>query len=405
MKQKRIAVIGSASVGLVSTAILLASAYSVVAVAPGTEPRPLQLTAESKNGKAHIRIVGRIANWNENNSNQFQRRIDELLKTHTEADVYINSMGGDVFEAIEMNNVLKGFEKVTVTVGALAASSGTYFTSSYYTRVYNTTQIMIHKPSVGGGGNEDELANKLKLVKNATKKFVDLYVKKTGKTKEEIHALLNSGDYWMSAEEALAEGFIDEIIKEDGKVSAEDVSILEACGAPIVPKATAKPQKQKPKQKQIMNREELIAFLGLDAEATDAQITAAQNKMKVDAAKQRQAEQDAKTAETTAVTEKANTLVDAAIVAKKIKADQKQAFLDLATANFDSTKTILDAMVARPKLTDELNGDAGDTGASEASRDAWTLEDYLEKAPADYEKMLTENPKQAKALEAAYFGN
>lgn len=379
--QKRIIVIGSGS--------------------PESNNRPLQLSAESKDGKAHIRIIGRIANWNVNNSNDFQKKIDELLKSHTEADVYINTMGGDVFEAIEMNNVLKGFDKVVITVGALVASSGTYFTSSHYTRAYSSTQVMIHKPMASCYGNEDEIKNTLKLLDNATKDLIKRYSKKTGKNLKQVEELLSSGDYWMSAEEALAEGFIDEIIKEDGQVSAEDVTMLEACGAPIVPKATIK--KQTPKTTQIMDREELIAFLGLDASATDEQITAAQNKMKVDALKQQQAEQDAKNAEATANATKAETLVNQAVTDKKITADQKQTYVDLATANFDATKVAIDAMVSKPKLSAGLAPSDGDS-AEDAKREAWTLEDYLEKDPEAYEKMLAETPEKAKALEAGYFG-
>ena len=43
--------------------------------------------------------------------------------------------------------------------------------------------------------------------------------------------------------------------------------------------------------------------------------------------------------------------------------------------------------------------------ALEASRKEWTLEDYLDKDPQAYEKMKVENPKQADALEAGYFGD
>ncbi|WP_438710853.1 ATP-dependent Clp protease proteolytic subunit [Aquimarina muelleri] len=381
--QKRIIIIGSAI--------------------PENKTRPLQLTAESKDGKAYIRIIGRIANWNANNSNDFQKKIDELLKTHTEADVYINTMGGDVFEAIEMNNVLKGFEKVIITVGALAASSGTFFTSSYYTKVYPTTQLMIHKPSVGGGGNEDELANKLKLAQNATKKLVDIYSKKTGKTKKQIETLLNSGDYWMSAEEALKEGFVDEIIKEEGQVSAEDVTILEACGAPILPKATI--QKTNQKQEQIMNREELIAFLGLEANATDAEIKAAQKAMKVDALKQRQADADAADVEANADAKKVETLVNKGVADKKFTADEAPTYTELATANYEATEKAINAMPSKPKLSADLNGGKGGDNTIEASRKDWTLDDYLEKDPEAYEKMKSEKPEQAEALEAAYFGD
>ena len=380
--QKRIIIIGSAK--------------------PDSKARPLQLTAESKDGKAYIRIIGRIANWNANNSSDFQKKVDELLKTHTEANVYINSNGGSVFEAVEINNQLNRFDKVNITVGASAASAATYFTACHYTSAYANSQIMIHKPMLGTFGNEDQITKELKLLRSVTKDYLAKYTKKTGKTTTEIEELWKGGDHWMSAEEAKTEGFIDAIIDEDGTISAEDVTTLEACGAPIVPKATT--QKTNQKQIQIMNREEQIAFLGLEASATDAEITAAQKAMKIDALKQREATAAATDAQKTAAEKEVNTLVDAAITAKKITADQKQTYVDLATANFDAAKTALEAMVTKPKLSADLTPADGND-ALEASRKEWTLEDYLDKDPQAYEKMKVENPKQADALEAGYFGD
>ena len=380
--QKRIIIIGSAK--------------------PDSKARPLQLTAESKDGKAYIRIIGRIANWNANNSSDFQKKVDELLKTHTEANVYINSNGGSVFEAVEINNQLNRFDKVNITVGASAASAATYFTACHYTSAYANSQIMIHKPMLGTFGNEDQITKELKLLRSVTKDYLAKYTKKTGKTTTEIEELWKGGDHWMSAEEAKTEGFIDAIIDEDGTISAEDVTTLEACGAPIVPKATT--QKTNQKQIQIMNREEQIAFLGLEASATDAEITAAQKAMKIDALKQREATAAATDAQKTAAEKEVNTLVDAAIAVKKITADQKQTYVDLATANFAAAKTALEAMVTKPKLSADLTPADGND-ALEASRKEWTLEDYLDKDPQAYEKMKVENPKQADALEAGYFGD
>jgi ATP-dependent protease ClpP protease subunit len=367
---------------------------------PDGKAKPLQLTAESKDGKAYIRIIGRIANWNANNSSDFQKKVDELLKTHTEADVYINSNGGSVFEAVEINNQLNRFKKVNITVGAAAASAATYFTACHHTSAYVNSQIMIHKPMLGTFGNEDQITKELKLLKSVTKDYLAKYAKKTGKTKAEIEELWKGGDHWMSAEEAKEEGFIDAIIDEEGTISAEDVTILEACGAPILPKAT----KSKINNRQIMDKEELIAFLGLEANATDEQIEAAKKAMKVDALKQRETVAAKEETETTEAEQKVNALVDEAITAKKITADQKQTYVDLATANYDAAKTALDAMVTKPKLSKNLTPADGND-ALEASRKDWTLDDYIDKDPQAYEKMKVENPEQAEALEAAYFGD
>lgn len=373
-------------------------------VAQGNETgRKLILTAESKDGKAYVRIIGRIVDWNANNSKDFQAKVDELIKTHSDCEVYINSQGGSVFEAAEINNQLKRFKTVTVTVGSLAASAATYFIACYPTTASLNSQIMIHKPSIYTGGNEDQIQADLKLLKNVTQDYLAKYSKKTGKTTAEIEELWKAGDYWMSATEAKSDGFIDFIDDEaEAVMTAEDVSILEACGAPIIPKVTSenKPT-QKPKNQNIMNREELIAFLGLSADATDEQIEAAKSALKVDALKQRSQEAADKQKNETEANAKAEKLVDDAIVAKKLTADQKETWLGLAKADFNGTEKALNAMLSREKLSANLTPA---DGSNDASRAKWTLEDYLEKDPEAYEKLKVEKPKEAEALEAAYFG-
>lgn len=361
--------------------------------------RPLEILAVSKEDKAYIRIVGRISNWNANNSQEFQMKVDELLKAHTEAEVYINSPGGSVLEATEINNQLKRFEKITVIVGASAASAATYFTANYYTKAYSNSQLMIHKPILGVHGNEDQIEKDLRLLKSVTKDYLNTYAKKTGKTTAQIEDLWQGGDHWMSAAEALSEGFIDEIIKEgDAEITAVDVKELEAYGAPIIPKKTLKIKKSK--QIQIMSKAELIAFLGLEANATDDQIRAAKNKMKVDAEKYRQSVDDEKTRDLEAEKDRAETLVDEAISDKKIDASQRENYLTLALENYETTEKVLETMKSKSKLSAVINGVQGSV---KPGRENWTLEDYLDKDPQAYETMKAEDPEAAKILENQYF--
>lgn len=365
--------------------------------------RKLIVTAESKSGKAYVRIIGRISDWNANNSKDFQKKVDELVEAHDDCELYINSQGGSVFEAAEINNQLKRFKSVTVTVGSLAASAATYFIACYPTTASLNSQIMIHKPSMYVGGNEDQIQADLKLLKNVTKDYLAKYSKKTGKTVAEIEELWKAGDYWMSATEAKSEGFIDFIDDEtEAVMTAEDISVLEACGAPIIPKPNSEHQGKTDNNSktQIMNREELIAFLGLSADATDEQIESAKSAMKVDALKQRSQDEADKQKKETEANTKAEKLVDDAIAAKKLNADQKDTWLGLAKADFDGTEKALNALQSKEKLSAHLTPA---DGSNDASRAKWTLEDYLEKDPEAYEKLKVDKPKEAEALEAAYF--
>jgi ATP-dependent Clp protease protease subunit len=377
--------------------------------------RGLLITAETKNGKAYVRIVGRISDWNVNNSRDFQNKVDELVKVHDDCEVYINSQGGSVFEANEINNQLKRFKNVTVTIGSIAASAATYFIACYPTTVSSNSQIMIHKPMMTTHGNETEIQNQLKLLKSITKDYLAKYAKKTGKTAKQIEALWSTGDYWMSGTEAKDEGFVDFLDDEiDAVVTVEDIAVLEACGAPIIPKVSAEILKPKHtiKTKNIMDKDELIAFLGLEANATDVQIAEAKSKMKIDALKKREidaaakAKADAKEDEGSQdeYSPEAITLVEAGIKDKKFTAKEAEHYKAFATANLVGATAVINAMVKIPKLSSQLN-----TKNQQEDGDAvtanWTYDDYLTKDPNALEALWANDPVKAKALEASYLPN
>jgi len=73
--------------------------------------------------------------------------------------------------------------------------------------------LMVHNPSglcAGNSGDMRELADMLDKVRGS---LTSAYERKTGKTTEEIGAMMDA-ETWMTAQEALAAGFIDEITGE-----------------------------------------------------------------------------------------------------------------------------------------------------------------------------------------------
>lgn len=360
-----------------------------------------RIEATTSNGTAYFKIIGRIWSWTADEDSILRREIETALSNGIKnAVVYGSSEGGSVFATYEIANLLDKFSDVKIEVGSLMASAFTYLTSRFHTTVKSNTQGMIHMPLTLVRGNIKQVKSDLKLLKNITEDYASTYAKKTGKTVEEIKALWNDGDYWMNATELKKEGFVDAV---EGKIEAfteSDVMALVACGAPVIPKEQSK-SKSQTKNNNKMDREELIALYGLDANATDEQIMEAARKAKVDAMKHRNAEKEAQAKQDSEKETQATQLVDAAIKDKKITAEQKDQYQKLAEADYDSTKTVLDAMKSVPQLTKEINPKSTEV---EAGREKWTLEDYLEKDPEAYEALKTDNPEKAAAIEKAYFG-
>ena len=72
---------------------------------------------------------------------------------------------------------------------------------------------MIHQPmgGTGGGTQQTDMAIAAEHLLKTRKTLEQILADNSGKTVEQIHADAER-DYWMSAEETLAYGFIDEIM-------------------------------------------------------------------------------------------------------------------------------------------------------------------------------------------------
>lgn len=134
----------------------------------------------------------------------------------------ISSLGGDVDHALNIHDQFLEHGNVTAELSAFVASSATIIAlGAKYVRMNENSFYLIHKAmnwvDEWGVMNEDEieeLINKLEKQKQQlakiTLQLAKMYVKRTGKTLDEITALMKK-EAWLTAEEALEWGFVDEV--------------------------------------------------------------------------------------------------------------------------------------------------------------------------------------------------
>lgn len=143
------------------------------------------------------------------------KAIQEQLHANPEASeivLHINSPGGSVYEGYTIYNLLKhSGKKITAKVEGICASIATLIALSAEEIVLlPLAQWLVHNPSVGVEGTKEVLeAAKQELIR-IENTIVELYVAKTGKSSEEIIALMDK-DVWINAEEALEMGFVTRI--------------------------------------------------------------------------------------------------------------------------------------------------------------------------------------------------
>jgi ATP-dependent Clp endopeptidase proteolytic subunit ClpP len=126
--------------------------------------------------------------------------------------VHINSPGGSVYEGYAIYNLLSNSGKTieTVVEGMCASISTLIALSASKITMLPLAQWLIHNPFAFIEGDAEDLkkaADDLVKIQNT---LVGIYVSKTGKTAEEIQALMNE-DRIIDANEAKSLGFVDEV--------------------------------------------------------------------------------------------------------------------------------------------------------------------------------------------------
>ncbi|MBO9158993.1 MAG: Clp protease ClpP, partial [Escherichia coli] len=164
----------------------------------------------SNNSEADIFIYDEIGYWGVT-AKQFVNDL-RALGDITHINLHINSPGGDVFDGIAIYNALKHHgAAITVHIDGLAASM-----ASVIAMVGNpvimpeNTMMMIHKPWGFAGGDATDMRDYADLLDKVESVLIPAYAQKTGKSTEEIAAMLED-ETWMSGSECLEKGFADQV--------------------------------------------------------------------------------------------------------------------------------------------------------------------------------------------------
>lgn len=128
--------------------------------------------------------------------------------TGAEVVVEINSPGGDFFTGLAIYNGLRASgKKITVKVLGLAASAASLVAMAGDTiEMAENSFLMVHKTLTHMFANADDMRETAELLDRFDAGLVSIYAKRTGKSAEEINALLAS-ETWMTAQEAVDAGF------------------------------------------------------------------------------------------------------------------------------------------------------------------------------------------------------
>lgn len=131
----------------------------------------------------------------------------------SQINLHIHSPGGDVMEGTAMYNILRGHSaRVEVYIDGMAASMASVIAMAGDV-IYMPANalMMIHKPWGGQVGDADDMRDYADLLDKVEGTLIQAYVRKSGKSVEEIAALLKVTT-WMDGNEAVVAGFADKVL-------------------------------------------------------------------------------------------------------------------------------------------------------------------------------------------------
>lgn len=169
--------------------------------AADTEPAPIE-----------IYIYGEIGGWGIT-ANQFIRDLKAIDDGVSPVEVAFNTNGGDLFEGLAIHNALSRLgERCTGRIDSLAASAGSVAVCGAHRVVMASNAIlMIHNPYTWIEGDADELRRVANVLDQAFEAIIAAYKAKAPDIDEvELRRLVND-ESWLTAQEALDLGLVDEI--------------------------------------------------------------------------------------------------------------------------------------------------------------------------------------------------
>lgn len=140
--------------------------------------------------------------------------VDALMDIGRDTDVTvrINSGGGYVDDGIAIYNALVAHRgSVTVVIDAMAASSASLIAMAGDTiRMRAGSMMMIHDPALITIGNAAAHEASLDRLDKWAGQLASIYAARTGRPESEIRETMQQ-EVWLTADEAVAEGYADEV--------------------------------------------------------------------------------------------------------------------------------------------------------------------------------------------------
>lgn len=156
---------------------------------------------------------------NEHTANIIVAQLLHLAYEDPDKDIslYINSPGGSVYDGMAIYDTMNFIKPDVATYGiGLQASMGAFLLSSGAKGkrfCLPHAKVMIHQPSSGTRGKVTDMEIDLRESLEVKEMLVKILAKNTGQKLAKVKADMER-DYWMSPDEAVKYGLIDQVLSK-----------------------------------------------------------------------------------------------------------------------------------------------------------------------------------------------
>lgn len=148
-------------------------------------------------------------------------------------NVNINSPGGDLFAGVEIYSELIACKNpVEIYVTGYACSAASIIAMAGHSKISASAMIMIHNVQGVGRGDYRDLEKTADTLEKMNKCVMAAYREKTGKSEDELLEMMDD-ETWMTADEAVNGGFIDELEKGKVKRTAQNIITNGSLAVPV----------------------------------------------------------------------------------------------------------------------------------------------------------------------------
>jgi len=183
-----------------------------------------KIRAQNGNNIGRVDIYGEISPtqfWGDEVSPSSFLEDLNALGVVSEIECHIFSGGGDMFASMAIYSILKSRpEQVTVYIDGVAASGGSIIAcAGDIVYMPNAAMMFVHNLITDAfGANEHDMRELLDEMVKMKEPMINVYMQKSGKTREEVIALMdgeNKNGTWLTAEEAIEFGLADGYTPEE----------------------------------------------------------------------------------------------------------------------------------------------------------------------------------------------